>query len=107
MQGCLYEISGYPGAVVSPNPHHSIKGDIFSIRQLEPLLRRLDDYEECSPRFAKPHEYLRIPHVVTDTKGQKLTSWVYLYNRPINKQQKIVGGDYLEFIRANNPNTRD
>lgn len=104
MLGCLYEIAGYPGAIPSQNPEHLIKGDIFRIINRQRLFTLLDDYEECSQRFACPHEYIRVQRNVTLLDGQQLKSWVYLYNRPVNRLKKIACGDYLEFLGSNHRN---
>lgn len=101
MQGCLYEIAGYPGAIAGTNPEHRIKGDIFKITRLHTLLNFLDEYEECSQRFAEPHEYIRVQRNITSLNGQQIKGWVYLYNRSVNQRKKIIDGDYFEYLRKN------
>ncbi len=69
-QGKLYLVKDYPAAVPSHNPEDSVLGEVYSIQDINHLLVRLDEYEECSTRFPKPTEYVRrIESVTLKTSG--------------------------------------
>ena len=59
MQGILYEVCGYPGAIQSNSANDKVFGELYQLLDRERVLARLDEYEECSGRFPKPHEYIR------------------------------------------------
>ena len=59
------------------------------------VLRRLDEYEECSDNFSLPHEYSRKPLSIELPDGGSVVAWVYIYNHDILKLQQIVSGNYL------------
>jgi hypothetical protein len=42
------------------------------------VLRRLDEYEECSDNFSLPHEYGRKPLSIELVGGGPVFAWVYL-----------------------------
>jgi len=94
-QGRLYRIDYYPGVIPSENPAHQVKGDVYLLREHERLLSRLDEYEECGPRFAEPTEYVRERQEVVLCIGRKLIAWVYVYNRSTKGLPEITSGDFL------------
>ncbi|MBN2685423.1 MAG: gamma-glutamylcyclotransferase [Pontiellaceae bacterium] len=82
-QGKLYQIADYPGVVPSPNPDDQVQGELYSIRDPEQLLTKLDEYEECGAAFQEPTEYIRRRASITLPDATPCTVWIYLYNRPI------------------------
>lgn len=101
ISGKLYEISGYPGVVESSHPVDIVTGELYRLDKAERLLPLLDAYEECSPAFPVPHEYLRKRVKVHLDAGGSVTAWVYLYNRSISGRTQITSGDYTGFYRDN------
>ncbi len=97
LPGALYEISGYPGAVPSSGNSTLIIGELYLIAEPEPLLRRLDDYEECSKAYPAPREYSRAQYRVSCATGDSRLAWVYAYNRPTDSLERIVSGDYRQY----------
>ena len=93
-QGLLYEIDHYPGAIPSNNPKHLIAGDIFHLPRPGRVLKMLDDYEECSANYPRPHEYKRLRQNVLLPGGGALSAWIYLYNLPVRSFELIPSGDY-------------
>jgi gamma-glutamylcyclotransferase (GGCT)/AIG2-like uncharacterized protein YtfP len=90
----LYQLDGYPGAALCKNQDAKVFGEIYQISDSQKLFAVLDAYEECSPDFPEPHEYRRQQVTVTDTIGNTLIAWCYLYNRDTNKLKIIANGDY-------------
>ncbi|MEY4211694.1 MAG: hypothetical protein RLZ92_2075 [Pseudomonadota bacterium] len=93
-QGKLYQIADYPAAVASSNPSDKVYGEVYQLFNAD-LWSTLDDYEECSPSFPEPTEYLRTLQMVYLANGQALEAWLYLYNRPVNTLKVIESGDFL------------
>lgn len=98
VQGRLYDVAGYPGLILSQQTTERVYGEVFHIDDPDSLLRRLDEYEECSDRFAHPHEYLRTQLTVCLTGGDRLVAWGYVYNHPVSLLQHIAGGDYIAYM---------
>jgi gamma-glutamylcyclotransferase (GGCT)/AIG2-like uncharacterized protein YtfP len=89
MQGVLYEVDGYPGVIESNKPEDSVCGELFKILDENILLPLLDDYEECSEKFPRPHEYVRKVLPVTLEDGASVMAWVYIYNHDVTRLQRI------------------
>ena len=70
MQGCLYDLCAYPGAIPSTNPAAWVRGDLFELNTPETMLATLDAYE--GERFC------RAPQRVYLGPNEQL-AWVYLF----------------------------
>lgn len=97
MQGRLYEIDGYPGAVETVAAGEYVQGEIYRMLAPAELFERLDRYEECAPAFAHPHEYVRKAVQIALTSGGNVTAWVYVFNRSTAGLRRIASGDYREY----------
>lgn len=95
MRGRLYLLDGYPGAVDSTDFADNVQGELYRICRSNALFAILDDYEECSDKFTKPHEYRREQRLIRLADGRQLIAWVYLYNRDFSHLAQIVSGDFL------------
>lgn len=99
--GRLYEIDGYPGLICPGRRGELVLGELYRLEQPLTLLAQLDDYEECSPHFPAPHEYVRKQLTVRLDDGREALAWTYLYNRDVSDRCHIVSGDYLSYRLAN------
>ncbi len=95
MQGKLYEVCGYPGAIESSDANDKVFGELYKMLDRKRVLALLDDYEECSDRFPMPHEYSRKQLSIELIGGGSVVAWVYLYNHDVSSLQQIISGDYL------------
>lgn len=95
-QGRLYRISWYPGAVPSDDPADQVRGDVYELRDVELVLARLDDFEACGPGHSEPTEYLRKRETVRLTDGRLLEAWVYVFNRAVDRLERIASGDFTD-----------
>ena len=93
MQGRLYEVADYPGAVVTGRVRDRIHGELYRVVDGR-ALSRLDAYEGCSGGFPEPHEFVRRRLPVTLEGGRKVSAWVYLFNRDPAGLRRIRSGDY-------------
>ena len=91
----MYQVDYYPGAVPSNNSADQVVGELYQLIQPELLLPALDNYEECSPQFAQPHEYRREQQNITLDNGDTVIAWVYVYNRMPDGLRLIKSGDFL------------
>ena len=99
MQGKLYEIDGYPGAVESDDKSEKIFGELYIINRPDIVFPQLDEYEGCAESFPEPHEYIRKKVAVTLSGGEGVKAWVYIYNNKINNMERIRSGDYYLYVR--------
>jgi gamma-glutamylcyclotransferase (GGCT)/AIG2-like uncharacterized protein YtfP len=97
MQGKLYEVGHYPGAVESQFSVDRVYGELYRIVDNDSVLTRLDDYEECTDHFPEPHEYIRNQIPITLAGGDTVIAWAYIYNRDISQLKHINSGDYLTY----------
>lgn len=95
-QGRLYQVDYYPGAVPSHNSTDQVMGELYQLLQPDLLLPELDNYEECSPQFASPHEYRRELQNIRLDNGNIVIAWVYVYNRNTDGLTLIQTGDFLK-----------
>jgi gamma-glutamylcyclotransferase (GGCT)/AIG2-like uncharacterized protein YtfP len=98
-QGLLFEVDGYPGAIDSPSSQHVVLGEVYASTAMRRLLAALDGYEECSPAFPPPHEYVRRRRAITLADGDRVEAWIYLYNHDPAGLHRVASGDYLQFRR--------
>jgi gamma-glutamylcyclotransferase (GGCT)/AIG2-like uncharacterized protein YtfP len=92
LQGRLFALDGYPGAVLSSDPEQRIRGELYRMHDAEALLVQLDAYEEIGPQYPAPHEYRRQLVAVLDDTGLSRSSWTYLYNLCITSLVLIESG---------------
>jgi gamma-glutamylcyclotransferase (GGCT)/AIG2-like uncharacterized protein YtfP len=93
----MFELGGYPGITLSNNISDIVSGELYRLNhhQHAELLAQLDEYEECSPQFAVPHEFKRERvRVKLNHNQRELRAWVYLYNRTPQPARRIASGDY-------------
>lgn len=95
-QGKLYRVDSYPGLVPSDNAHDVVFGEVYKLSCPEIVLSRLDDYEECGPKFSKPAEYVRRQESVKTKGGEVIAAWVYVYDRSTKDLQLIQSGDFFK-----------
>lgn len=99
LKGKLYEVDGYPGAILSANPADKVLGELYAIND-EKVLAMLDTYEECTALFPTPHEYIRSICPISQPDMQEVNAWVYLYNHDISTLSPILSGDYMDFLET-------
>lgn len=99
LQGRLYEVDGYPGAVLSDDPRDRIQGELYRMQRSDILLARLDAYEEIGPQFPEPHEYRRTQVSVMTVRQKPHAAWTYIYNRCTRNLAQIPSGRWIPAVR--------
>jgi gamma-glutamylcyclotransferase (GGCT)/AIG2-like uncharacterized protein YtfP len=94
--GRLYLVKHYPGLVLSDDPADIVHGELFRLREREPMLREFDMYEACGENFPQPTEYVRQMLPLTLDDGSATDAWTYVYNWPVTKLPRIESGRFLE-----------
>lgn len=69
-------------------------GDLYELRDPNPTLAALDEYEGLSG-VDQPPEFQRVLTTAMLEQGAALPAWVYVYNWPIAEECRILSGDFL------------
>ncbi|MFA5983298.1 MAG: gamma-glutamylcyclotransferase family protein [Methylococcaceae bacterium] len=97
MAGQLYEVNGYPGAIMTDDGSRVV-GELYRIVAPDNLFALLDDYEECSPHYAKPHEFCRLKIATSMQTMQSVMAWCYLYKASTGHLRRIITGNYRDYL---------
>lgn len=98
MQGQLFRISWYPGAITSKSQDEVVHGQVLQIRNnIETVFKHLDMYEGIGDGFARPYEFVR-KEVSVRCYNQELKCWAYLYDLNTDGLESIPTGDFLSSI---------
>lgn len=100
LQGRLYAVHDYPGAVLSRRRGQWVHGELYAMRHPASLLARLDHYEGCAPEVPPPHEYRREIQPILLPDDTLRPAWVYLYIRDTSRLRPIPSGYFLEPPKA-------
>ncbi len=96
IEGRLYRIGHYPGAIASADSGEWVAGELYRMHDPAATLAVLDRYEGCGPDDAPPHEFTRAQVPAILASGESLSAWFYAYNRPLMEDRRIPSGDFLE-----------
>ena len=100
IEGIMYDIGNYPGAVAATNNDKGlVKGEILKITQPKKLLKILDDYEGIDAEQPDKSEYCRRQIIATLVNGEEVKAWVYLYNFSVHGKTRIQQTDYLDYLK--------
>jgi gamma-glutamylcyclotransferase (GGCT)/AIG2-like uncharacterized protein YtfP len=94
LQGRLYRVSWYPGAVDSTNPAHRVHGEVWALDDPERALAWLDGYEGIAPGRGESGEYQRLERRVRLAAGAEMAAWVYLYQGDVRTLPVISDGHW-------------
>jgi gamma-glutamylcyclotransferase (GGCT)/AIG2-like uncharacterized protein YtfP len=92
MQGLLYRVSWYPGAVDSQDPAQRVHGEVWTLDDPKQALAWLDDYEGIAPGRGESGEYRRLERPVRLATGAEIAAWVYLYEGGLTGLAAISDG---------------
>jgi gamma-glutamylcyclotransferase (GGCT)/AIG2-like uncharacterized protein YtfP len=94
----LFDLGIYPAAI--PDPDGVVWGEVYRALDIEKVLAGLDDIEGHSPAMPDASLYNRFEVPVTYDDGSTDVAWVYFYNAPLGRAERIASGDYLEHLRV-------
>jgi gamma-glutamylcyclotransferase (GGCT)/AIG2-like uncharacterized protein YtfP len=95
-RGRLYMVKHYPGLVLSDAPGEIVHGELYRLREVEPMLREFDMYEACGEGFPEPTQYVRQMLSLTLADGSQSEAWTYIYNWPTAELTLIESGRFLQ-----------
>jgi gamma-glutamylcyclotransferase (GGCT)/AIG2-like uncharacterized protein YtfP len=93
--GRLYDLEGYPGAVIDPDCDTQIKGEVFQLPDDGETLAALDAYEGFDARYPESSLFVRSKCGVALDDDSKLECWIYVYNWQVTPETLIRSGDYI------------
>ena len=98
IRAALFDLGIYPAAV--PASDSRVWGEVHEMLDTEAVLSALDEIEGYRPAQPEASLYTRAEMPVTFDDGHVSSAWVYLYNAPLGKAQRIVSGDYLQHLNV-------
>lgn len=104
INAALFDLGIYPAAV--PVEEHSrVWGEVYEAADLPGVLNVLDDIEGYRPSEPARSLYTRVladvtlaPSTSLNAGADVVKAWVYFYNAPLGRAQRIPSGDYLAHL---------
>jgi gamma-glutamylcyclotransferase (GGCT)/AIG2-like uncharacterized protein YtfP len=98
IQGALFDLGLYPAVI--PAEEGRVWGEVYAMTDADTVLAALDDIEGYRHDDPDRSLYRRERTGVTLPDGSQAQAWVYFYNAPLGKAQRIASGDYLEHVKV-------
>ena len=98
IHGKLFDLGIYPAAV--PATDARVWGEVFEITDPPKVLAALDRIEGHRPAEPERSLYNRVRVPATLDDGRIEEVWVYFYNAPLGRAQRIQSGDYVEHLKS-------
>lgn len=97
INGVLFDLGIYPAAI----PAHDTRvwGEVHQMLDADAVLNSLDEIEGYSADEPDVSLYNRVETTVTFDDGHVAIAWVYFYNAPLGRAERIESGDYLEHLK--------
>ena len=97
IEGALFDLGLFPAAI--PSPGGRVQGEIYTVDDDPSVLAKLDEIEGFRPSDPDTSLYTRVRIAATLESGASAQAWVYFYNAPLGRAERIPSGDYLEHLR--------
>lgn len=97
IKAALFDLGIYPAAVPTEDAG-VVWGEVYETQDTASVLAALDEIEGYRPNEPDRSLYARAMTAVTLEKGRVEQAWVYFYNSPLGRAQRITSGDYLEHL---------
>ncbi len=97
IQAALFDLGIYPAAV--PAMDTQVWGEVHQMLDAESVLSTLDEIEGYSEDEPDASLYTRAEIPVTLNDGRVASAWVYFYNAPLGRAERIESGDYLQHLK--------
>jgi len=94
----LYDLGIYPAAI--PAAEGQVWGEVHQMLEPEHALATLDEIEGYSAEAPDASLYRRVEIPVSLEDGRGAQAWVYFYNAPLGRAERIVSGDYLQHLKV-------
>jgi gamma-glutamylcyclotransferase (GGCT)/AIG2-like uncharacterized protein YtfP len=93
----LFDLGLFPAAI--PAPDGRVWGELYEVDDDPSVLAKLDEIEGFRSSEPDTSLYIRGQAAVTLESGSVDMAWVYFYNAPLGRGERIPSGDYLEHLR--------
>ena len=94
----LFDLGIYPAAI--PASDSRVYGEVHRMLDSDAVLHELDAIEGYRPSEPDASLYTRVQTPVTFDDGSVAPAWVYFYNAPLGRAQRIESGDYLQHLKV-------
>jgi gamma-glutamylcyclotransferase (GGCT)/AIG2-like uncharacterized protein YtfP len=98
IDAALFDLGIYPAAI--PATDSRVWGEVHQMLDADSVLHALDEIEGYSADEPDTSLYTRVETPVTMSDGQVVRAWVYFYNAPLGRAERIPSGDYLEHLQV-------
>jgi gamma-glutamylcyclotransferase (GGCT)/AIG2-like uncharacterized protein YtfP len=98
IRAALFDLGLYPAAV--PASDTRVWGEVHRMIDTDSVLSTLDELEGFSISEPDKSLYIREEIPVTFEDGRVGSAWVYFYNAPLGRAERIDSGDYLEHLKV-------
>jgi gamma-glutamylcyclotransferase (GGCT)/AIG2-like uncharacterized protein YtfP len=98
IKAALFDLGIYPAAV--PATDSRVWGEVYRMRNPDVVLRELDEIEGYRASEPDASLYTRVETPVTLADGRVADAWVYFYNAPLGRAERISSGDYLQHLKV-------
>ena len=99
IRAALFDLGIYPAAIPADDDSR-VWGEVHQASDAASVLAALDEIEGYRPSEPDRSLYTRVVTTVTLEDGRSREAWVYFYNAPLGRAQRIESGDYLEHLNA-------
>lgn len=96
ISAALFDLGIYPAAI--PATDTRVWGEVHQMLDTDAVLSALDEIEGYSASEPDASLYNRMETYVTLPDGLPVRAWVYFYNAPLGRAERIQSGDYLEHL---------
>jgi gamma-glutamylcyclotransferase (GGCT)/AIG2-like uncharacterized protein YtfP len=83
IEGKLFNLGRYPGLVEAPGAGTRVHGEVYALSAPATSLEWLDAYEGIVPDRPDRNDYARVERLAQLASGEALTTWVYVYLKPV------------------------
>ena len=98
IHAALFDLGIYPAAI--PASDSRVWGEVYQMLDTDAVLSSTDELEGVNPSEPDSSLYTRAEAPVTFDDGRVATAWVYFYNAPLGRAERIDSGDYREHLKA-------
>ena len=98
IHAALFDLGLYPAAV--PASDSRVWGEVYRMTDRDVVLSELDELEGFRASEPDASLYTRVETPVTLEDGRVANAWVYFYNAPLGRAERISSGDYLQHLKV-------
>lgn len=99
ISAALFDLGIYPAAI--PAAEGQVWGEVHQMMDPDDALSTLDEIEGYSAKAPDASLYRRVEIPVSLEDGHSVQAWVYFYNAPLGRAERIASGDYLQHLKIN------